>query len=170
MIKKLLPIALFFFTCCKKDISIVSVENNVNNWKGDMGFLIIKKGNKTDSIFDCSYGRAPNYKLIKNNDKEYLFTSCEINGGGNNVKTFFLWSLDDDTFLDTIYFKKIYISEEYKVNDSIYIFIERHPKFELKNNMIQIKVDSTTKNFNNNTGNLTLISKGEITYKKRIKN
>lgn len=169
MIKKLFPIVLFFFTSCKKEISIVSVENKVNSWKVSNGFLIIKKSNKCDTIFDCSYGRAPDYKLVRDNNREYLFTTCEINGGGNNIKTFFLRSLDNDTFLDTIYFKEIYISEEYKKNDSTYIFIKRLPEFELKNNLIQITVDSTTENFNNN-GKFKLISKGKITYKKSIKN
>ncbi len=49
------------------------------------------------SIF-VNIGDIPEYKLLQHLDKQYLFTSCEMNNGGDNYKTFALWSLEDTTF------------------------------------------------------------------------
>lgn len=168
MLFKRLFFVIIIFISCKEEVTILSSNNKNYNWKGGNGFLIVKKGKKCDTIYDCSYGRTPYYKLITDNRKKYLFTSCEINGGGNNVKNYFLWSLDENSFLDTIYYKEIFVSEEYKINDSLFTYIKREPTLSIENNMIKMDIDSTVEKFNNFTGKFKLISKGNKSYIKKI--
>jgi hypothetical protein len=97
-----------------------------------------------DTIYDGHFGSAPEYKLLKHLNKEYLFTSCEMNNGGDNYKTFALWSLEDTTFLDTLYFKKLNISKEIQTNDkaSNYNWIRRKGNLKLDKGTIVFEMDS----------------------------
>ena len=128
---------------CNQEVSITPIEVSPS-WRGTPGKLVVKKGDLVDTIFDCQFGHTPEYKLLKHLDKEYLFTSCEMNNGGDNYKTFVLWSLEDTTFLDTLYFKELNISKEIQIYDkaSNYNWIRRKGNLKLVKNSIVFEMDS----------------------------
>lgn len=128
---------------CNKEVSITPIEVS-SSWRGTPGKLVVKKGDLVDTIYDCHFGIAPEYKLLKHLDKEYLFTSCEMNNGGDNYKTFVLWSLEDTAFLDTLYFKELNISKEIQIKDKAgnYNWIRRKGNLKLVKNTIVFETDS----------------------------
>jgi hypothetical protein len=128
---------------CNKEVSITPIEVSPS-WRGTPGKLVVKKGDLVDTIYDCQFGHTPEYKLLKHLDKEYLFTSCEMNNGGDNYKTFVLWSLEDTSFLDTLYFKELNISKEIQIYDkaSNYNWIRRKGNLKLVKNSIVFEMDS----------------------------
>jgi hypothetical protein len=128
---------------CNKEVSITPIEVSPS-WRGTPGKLVVKKGNLVDTIYDCQFGHTPEYKLLKHLDKEYLFTSCEMNNGGDNYKTFVLWSLEDTTFLDTLYFKELNISKEIQIKDKAgnYNWIRRKGNLKLDKGTIVFEMDS----------------------------
>jgi hypothetical protein len=128
---------------CNKGVSITAIEVS-SSWRGTPGKLVVKKGDLVDTIYDCHFGNTPEYKLLKHLGKEYLFTSCEMNNGGDNYKTFVLWSLEDTAFLDTLYFKQLNISKEIQINDkaSNYNWIRRRGNLKLDKNTIVFEMDS----------------------------
>lgn len=135
----------YFFTLysCNKEVSITPIEVSPS-WRGTPGKLVVKKGDLVDTIYDCHYGYTPEFKLLKHLGKEYLFTSCEMNNGGDNYKTFVLWSLEDATFLDTLYFKELNISKEIQIKDKVgnYNWIKRKGNLKLVKNSIVFEMDS----------------------------
>jgi hypothetical protein len=80
---------LFLFTLlsCNTEVSITPIKASPI-WRGTPGKLVVKKGDLVDTIYDCHIGLTPKYKLLKHLNKEYLFTSCEMNNGGDNYQTF----------------------------------------------------------------------------------
>jgi hypothetical protein len=134
---------LVFLYSCNQEASITPIEVS-SSWRGTPGKLVVKKGDLVDTIYDCHFGYTPEYKLVKHLDKEYLFTSCEMNNGGDNYKTFALWSLEDTTFLDTLYFKELNISKEIQIKDkaSNYNWIRRKGNLKLVKNFIVFEMDS----------------------------
>ena len=134
---------LFSLYSCNKEVSITPIEVSPS-WRGTPGKLVVKKGDLVDTIYDCQFGHTPEYKLLKHLDKEYLFTSCEMNNGGDNYKTFVLWSLEDATFLDTLYFKELNISKEIQIKDKAgnYNWIRRKGNLKLVKNNIVFEMDS----------------------------
>ena len=135
---------IFTLYSCNKEVSITPFKVSPS-WRGTPGKLVVKKGDLVDTIYDCQFGHTPEYKLLKHLDKEYLFTSCEMNNGGDNYKTFVLWSLEDTTFLDTIYFKELNISKEIQINDKAagnYNWIRRKGKLKLDKRIIVFEMDS----------------------------
>lgn len=136
-------VIIFTLYSCNQEVSITPIEVSPS-WRGTPGKLVIKKGDLVDTIYDCQFGIAPEYKLLKHLDKEYLYTSCEMNNGGDNYKTFVLWSLEDATFLDTLYFKKLNISKEIQINDkaSNYNWIRRKGNLKLVKNTIVFEMES----------------------------
>ena len=134
---------IFTLYSCNQEVSITPIEVS-SSWRGTPGKLVVKKGDLVDTIYDCHFGIAPEYKLLKHLDKEYLFTSCEMNNGGDNYKTFVLWSLGDTTFLDTLYFKELNISKEIKIKDKAgnYNWIKRKGNLKLVKNSIVFEMDS----------------------------
>ena len=137
---------LLFFTLysCNQEVSITPIEVS-SSWRGTPGKLVVKKGDLVDTIYDCHFGYTPEYKLLKHLDKEYLFTSCEMNNGGDNYQTFGLWSLEDATFLDTLFFKELNISKEIQINDKTagnYSWIKRKGNLKLVKNSIVFEMDS----------------------------
>jgi hypothetical protein len=138
------PIYIFFLITllsCNTEVSITPIEVSPS-WRGTPGKLIVKKGNLLDTIYDCYFGYTPEYKLLKHLDKEYLFTSCEMNNGGDNYQTFYLWSLEDATFLDTLFFKELNISKEINIKDKTYNWIRRKGNLRLDKNTIIFEMDS----------------------------
>ena len=134
---------LFTLLSCNNEVSITPIEVS-SSWRGTPGKLVVKKGDLVDTIYDCHFGIVPEYKLLKHSGKEYLFTSCEMNNGGDNYKTFVLWSLEDTTFLDTLYFKELNISKEIQIYDkaSNYNWIRRKGNLKLVKNSIVFEMDS----------------------------
>ena len=67
-----------------------------------------------------------------------------MNNGGDNYKTFVLWSLEDTSFLDTLYFKELNISKEIQINDkaSNYNWIRRKGNLKLDKSTIVFEMDS----------------------------
>ena len=126
---------------CNKGVSITPIEVSPS-WRGTPGKLVVKKGDLVDTIYDCHFGLTPEYKLLKHLDKEYLFTSCEMNNGGDNYQTFVLWSLEDTTFLDTIYFNELNINKEIKIKDKTYNWIRRKGNLKLDKSTIVFEMDS----------------------------
>jgi hypothetical protein len=142
LLKKLFYIFLLLaLYSCNKGISITPIQLSPS-WRGTPGKLVVKKGDLVDTIYDCHFGYTPEYKLLKHLGKEYLFTSCEMNNGGDNYKTFVLWSLEDTTFLDTLYFKELNISKEIQINDKEYNWIKRKGNLKLDKNTIVFEIDS----------------------------
>ena len=143
---------LFALYSCNKEVSITPIEAS-SSWRGTPGKLVVKKGDLVDTIYDCQFGHTPEYKLLKHLDKEYLFTSCEMNNGGDNYQTFGLWSLEDATFLDTLFFKELNISKEIQINDKTagnYNWIKRKGKLKLVKNTIVFEMDSIVTLVENN--------------------
>jgi hypothetical protein len=126
---------------CNKEVSITPIKVSPS-WRGTPGKLVVKKGDLVDTIYDCNFGIAPEYKLLKHLDKEYLFTSCEMNNGGDNYKTFVLWSLEDTAFLDTLYFKELNISKEIQIKDKTYNWVRRKGNLKLDKSTIVFEMDS----------------------------
>lgn len=145
---------------CNQEVSITPIEVS-SSWRGTPGKLVVKKGDLVDTIYDCHFGYTPEYKLLKHLDKEYLFTSCEMNNGGDNYQTFGLWSLDDATFLDTLYFKELNISKEIQIKDKTYNWIRRRGNLKLVKNTIVFKMDSIVTRIENDEI-MDTISSGEI--------
>ena len=137
---------------CNTEVTITPIEVSPS-WRGTQGKLVVKKGDLVDTIYDCHFGYTPEYKLLKHLDKEYLFTSCEMNNGGDNYQTFGLWSLEDATFLDTIFFKELNISKEIQIKDKTYNWIRRKGNLKLDNSTIVFEMDSL----------VTLVANDEIT-------
>ena len=92
------------------------------------------------SIF-VNIGYTPEYKLFR---QRIFISSCEMNNGGDNYKTFVLWSLEDTTFLDTLYFKELNISKEIQIKDKAgnYKWIRRKGNLKLVKNTIVFEMDS----------------------------
>ena len=132
---------IFTLYSCNNEVSITPIEVS-SSWRGTPGKLVVKKGDLVGTIYDCHFGIAPEYKLLKHLDKEYLFTSCEMNNGGDNYQTFVLWSLEDATFLDTLYFKELNISKEIQIRDKTYNWIRRKGNLKLVKNTIVFEMDS----------------------------
>ena len=95
-----------------KRITITPIIDSSWGGRGDQGGLAVSNGDQIDTIYDCTYGRTPDYKILKYGSREYLFTSCLINGGGTNWQTFYLWSLNDTNFSKQLFFKQLYTGKE----------------------------------------------------------
>lgn len=137
---------LFLFTLlsCNNEVSITAIEVSPS-WRGTPGKLVVKKGDLVDTIYDGHFGNTPEYKLLKHLGKEYLFTSCEKFNGGDNYQSFVLWSLEDATFLDTLFFKELNTSKEIQINDKAagnYNWIRRKGKLKLDKRTIVFEMDS----------------------------
>jgi hypothetical protein len=67
-----------------------------------------------------------------------------MNNGGDNYQTFVLWSLEDTTFLDTLYFNELNISKEIKIEDKAcnYKWIRRKGNLKLVKSTIVFEMDS----------------------------
>jgi len=132
---------LFTLFACNNEVSITAIEVSPS-WRGTPGKLVVKKGDLVDTIYDGHFGNTPEYKLWKYLGKEYLYTSCETFNGGDNYQTFGLWSLDDDAFLDTLFYKELNTSKEIQIKHKTYNWIRRKGKLKLVKNTIVFEMDS----------------------------
>ena len=135
---------LFTLFACNNEVSITAIEVSPS-WRGTPGKLVVKKGDLVDTIYDGHFGNTTEYKLWKYLGKEYLYTSCETFNGGDNYQTFGLWSLEDVTFLDTLYFKELNTSKEIQIRGKTagnYNWIRRKGKLKLDKRTIVFEMDS----------------------------
>jgi len=132
---------LFIVYSCNKGVSITPIQVSPS-WRGTPGKLVVKKGDLVDTIYDGHFGNTPEYKLLKHLDKEYLYTSCETFNGGDNYQSFGLWSLEDSTFLDTIYFNELNTSKEIRIKNKNHNWIRRKGHLKLVKNTIIFEMDS----------------------------
>lgn len=142
---------LLALNSCNKGISITPIQVSPS-WRGTPGKLVVKKGDLVDTIYDGHFGNTPEYKLLKHLDKEYLYTSCETFNGGDNYQTFGLWSLEDSTFLDTLFFKELNTSKVINIKDKTHNWIRRKGNLKLNKNIIVFEMDSL----------ITLVTNDEI--------
>ena len=112
--------------------------------KSQQGGVIVSNGIKTDTIYDCSYGRFPDYKRVVSGGTDYLLTTCDINGAGNNVRNYFIWSLKNETFMDTLFYKQIHTSEISHGDARPYMdkWTKREVSFSISDEKIILKTDS----------------------------
>ena len=140
--KQLLHIFLLLaLYSCNKGVSITPIQVSPS-WRGTPGKLVVKKGDLVDTIYDCQFGHSPEYKLLKHLGKEYLYTSCETFNGGENYQSFGLWSLEDSTFLDTLFFKELNTSKVINIKDKTHNWIRRKGNLKLDKNTIVFELDS----------------------------
>ena len=135
---------LFTLFACNNEVSITAIEVSPS-WRGTPGKLVVKKWDLVDTIYDGQFGYPPNYKLLNHLNNEYLFTSSEMNNGGDNYQTFVLWSLVDTTFLDTLFYKELNTNKEIQIKDKAagnYNWISRKGKLKLVENTIVFEMDS----------------------------
>ena len=132
---------LFIVYSCNKGISITPIQVSPS-WRGTPGKLVVKKGDLVDTIYDGHFGNTPEYKLLKHLGKEYLYTSCETFNGGENYQSFGLWSLEDSTFLDTLFFKELNTSKVINIKDKTHNWIRRKGNLKLDKSTIVFEMDS----------------------------
>ena len=144
-------LSFFILLSCNKEVSITPIEV-FPSWRGTPGKLVVKKGYLVDTIYDGHFENTPEFKLFKHLDKKYLLTSCEMNNGVDNYQTFGLLSLEDATFLDTLFFKELNISKEINIKDKTYNWIRRKGNLKLDKSTIVFEMDS----------NVTLVENDEI--------
>ncbi len=99
-------------TAGRKRITITPIIESSWGGRGDQGGLAVSNGDQIDTIYDCTYGRTPDYKILKCGSREYLFTSCLMNGAGSNRQSFYLWSLNNKNFMKQLLFKELYTGKE----------------------------------------------------------
>lgn len=79
----------------------------------DKGYTIVTLSESAqDTLFnlDCCNWCSPDIEVLDRAKGSYLRTDCSRNGGGNNLFFIGLFSLDPETFLDTIVYKKILVN------------------------------------------------------------
>ena len=152
-------------------INEIKVSNLImpNAGKSVPGALIISNGIKTDTIYDCSYGRFPDYKRVISGGTDYLLTTCDINGAGNNMRNYFIWSLKNETFMDTLFYRQIYVGEISNMVDSRK-WIQREVSFSINDEKVVFKTDSIITLVDNDSNEvIDTISIGQKTLKYDLK-
>lgn len=79
----------------------------------DNGYTIVTLSESVqDTLFNlgCCNWCSPDIEVLNRAKGSYLRTDCSQNGGGNNLFFIGLFSLDPETFLDTIVYKKILVN------------------------------------------------------------
>ena len=150
---------------CNKEVSITPIQVSPS-WRGTPGKLVVKKGDLVDTIYDGHFGNTPEYKLLKHLDREYLFTSCETFNGGENYQSFGLWSLEDSSFLDTLFFKELNTSKVINIKDKTFKWIRRKGNLKLDKSTIVFEMDSLVALFTNDVITDTISSGKVITQNK----
>jgi len=165
MIKFICIFITLSFLSCKDSVTIKELKLLPVRGRSTPGALIVTKGNLIDTIYDCTYSRTPKYKLLYSNGRDYLFTSCDMNGGGNNIRTFSLWSLENENFLDTLFYKEIYTSEVSSNHPKYPEFrkwTQREIDFKFTNQKVTFIIDSIVTSLHWDTAeSLDTISMGE---------
>ena len=158
---------LLLMIACSEPV-IISEYRLPYDGRGTQGALIVTKGDLVDTIYDCHYGVIPEYEILNYNGNQFLYSNCEMNGGGDNVKTFFIWSLESKNFMDTLFYKQIYTSEVSSTHANYFdygIWTQREANFKFQGKNIVFTIDSLiTKTDYDTNENIDTISKGFKSY------
>lgn len=128
-------------------ITIQSLKRTSNSWKGANGGIKVSLKEKTDTLFDGSYGLVPEYKIIPSDYGLRLFTRATHNGGGNNYETWCLVDLNYDSFMDTIYSERINVGTERSGDSSYLLHCSKELSFSYDNKQFIIQLDSVCNKF-----------------------
>ena len=127
------------------------------------GKLVVQKNNLSDTLILGSWGRFPNYELIKSGNKEYLFVESNYLSGGIVESSIMLFSTDETNFLENIFIKG-FLSNEYKYkgdeNNSFEQIIRDFQHIEIIDNYVSIDMDTSVWLGSDMYENTTLKSKG----------
>ena len=127
-------------------IKISSYKREFNAWNGAPGAIIVEREERMDTLFDGQFGNPPDLKVLKNGDYNFLLVSSTINGGGNNIESLTLLSLNRGNYLDTLYSEDINISSEKLNHDrGSYTFCHKDLSIQLLGEFLLIEIDSTCK-------------------------
>ncbi len=110
------------------------------------GKLVVQKNNLSDTLIFGSWGKFPNYVLIKSGNKEYLFVESNYHSGGIVESSIMLFSTDETNFLENI-FTTGFLSNEYRYKgDENYSFeqiIRDFQYIEIIDNYVSIDIDTS---------------------------
>jgi len=138
----------------------IAVQNDCHMCPGK---LVVQKNNLSDTLIFGSWGRFPNYELIKSGNKEYLFIESNYHSGGIVESGIMLFSTDETNFLENI-FTTGFLSEETKYKgDENYSFeqiIRDFQYIEITDNYVSIEIDTSVWLGSDMHENPTLKSKG----------
>tara|TARA_B100000767_G_C19682101_1_gene500062 strand:- start:54 stop:566 length:513 start_codon:yes stop_codon:yes gene_type:complete len=127
------------------------------------GKLVVQKNNLSDTLILGSWGRFPNYELIKSGNKEYLFVESNYLSGGTVESSIMLFSTDETNFLENI-FTTGFLSNEYKYNgdenNSFEQIIRDFQYIKIIDNYVSIDIDTSVWLGSDMYENTTLKSKG----------
>jgi hypothetical protein len=160
--KKLLLILLCFPMIGFGQINLkeIAVQNDCHMCPGK---LVVQKNNLSDTLILGSWGRLPNYKLIKSGNKEYLFVESNYLSGGIVESSIMIFSTDETNFLENI-FTQGFLSIEYKYkgdkNNSFEQIIRDFKHIEITDNYVSIDMDTSVWLGSDMYENTTLKSKG----------
>jgi hypothetical protein len=127
----------------------------------DKGYTIVTLSESVqDTLFnlDCCNWCSPDIEVLDRAKGSYLRTDCSRNGGGNNLFFIGLFSLDSETFLDTIVYKKILVNSaknefwrDTVIPDissltiqEISLHTDVYPTLEVTDSQVIYKVDTAT--------------------------
>jgi phage pi2 protein 07 len=127
----------------------------------DKGYTIVSLLESVqDTLFnlDCCNWCSPDLEVLNRAKGSYLRTDCSQNGGGNNLFFIGLFSLDPETFLDTIVYKKILVNSaknefwrDTVIPDissltiqEISLHTDVHPILEVTDSQVIYRVDTAT--------------------------
>jgi hypothetical protein len=91
-----------------------------------------------------------------------------MNNGGDNYQTFVLWSLEDATFLDTLYYKNLNTSKEIQIKDKTFNWVRKKGNLKLEKGAIVFEMDSII-TFHENDELKDTLSFGRCINKIRLK-
>ena len=138
----------------------IAVQNDCHMCPGK---LVVQKNNLSDTLILGSWGKLPNYELIKSGNKEYLFVESNYLSGGIVESSIMLFSTDETNFLENI-FTQGFLSNEYKYkgdkNNSFEQIIRDFKHIEITDNYVSIDMDTSVWLGSDMYENTTLKSKG----------
>ena len=127
-------------------IKLSSYKREFNAWNGAPGAIIVEREERMDTLFDGQFGNPPDLKVLNNGDYNFLLVSSTINGGGNNIESVTLLSLNRGNYLDTLYSENISISSEKLNHDrGSYTFCHKDLSIQLLGEFLLVEIDSTCK-------------------------
>lgn len=95
----------------------VTSENNAQDCHMCPGYILIMKGNTTDTLKRGSWGRPPSFHQFKANDKSYIALESSYFSAGINESRLSILSLNENDYLTSVF--DTLISDEQIDNFSI---------------------------------------------------
>ena len=160
MRKTLIFICFPFILFGQINLKEIAVQNDCHMCPGK---LVVQKNNLSDTLILGSWGRFPNYELIKSGNKEYLFVESNYLSAGVVESSIMLFSTNENNFLENI-FKTGFLSEEFKYKgDENYSFeqiIRDFQYIEIIDNYVSVDIDTSVWLGSDINEKTTLKSKG----------